>query len=398
MIKEYLLKFNLDVRKTGDARFMDQKCTPDVVSTIADCVINFVGNEKNIQFTVSDIWESQYFIKNVKAIFNKPLATNPTTNSEYDKFIQQPLRMLAYANILNIVKIGNTNHYVIANYDILEYISLKDRNAYLFLYDYLEKVLTDSGIFKYFEEYRKLYENGKLDGKGFEELKSRFQKFIIGNTKINGVVEVNRIYPKILNIFATQNNLPGTIKGFLSKHEFYYTDLMYNRKNWRDINKNKNISRQESEIEYDTLISETENPYNNYLIQKAMTAIRKLYTESEIKDQWGNGDATQIHHIFPKHKFPQLAHYLENLIKLTATQHYTKAHPNNKTKDICVDYQLVCLLAKSDNIEKSLLKIEMYYRKESLIYCINTGLATELKFDLNFRQIKTELVKIYNDN
>ena len=398
MIKEYLLKFNLDVRKTGDARFMDQKCTPDVVSTIADCVINFVGNEKNIQFTVSDIWESQYFIKNVKAIFNKPLATNPTTNSEYDKFIQQPLRMLAYANILNIVKIGNTNHYVIANYDILEYISLKDRNAYLFLYDYLEKVLTDSGIFKYFEEYRKLYENGKLDGKGFEELKSRFQKFIIGNTKINGVVEVNRIYPKILNIFATQNNLPGTIKGFLSKHEFYYTDLMYNRKNWRDINKNKNISRQESEIEYDTLISETENPYNNYLIQKAMTAIRKLYTESEIKDQWGNGDATQIHHIFPKHKFPQLAHYLENLIKLTATQHYTKAHPNNKTKDICVDYQLVCLLAKSDNIEKSLLKNEMYYRKESLIYCINTGLATELKFDLNFRQIKTELVKIYNDN
>ncbi len=398
MIKEYLSKFNLDVRKTGDARFMDQKCTPDVVSTIADCVINFVGNEKNIQFTVSDIWESQYFIKNVKAIFNKPLATNPTTNSEYDKFIQQPLRMLAYANILNIVKIGNTNHYVIANYDILEYISLKDRNAYLFLYDYLEKVLADSGIFKYFEEYRKLYENGKLDGKGFDELKSRFQKFIIGNTKINGVVEVNRIYPKILNIFATQNNLPGTIKGFLSKHEFYYTDLMYNRKNWRDINKNKNISRQESEIEYDTLISETENPYNNYLIQKAMTAIRKLYTESEIKDQWGNGDATQIHHIFPKHKFPQLAHYLENLIKLTATQHYTKAHPNNKTKDICVDYQLVCLLAKSDNIEKSLLKNEMYYRKESLIYCINTGLATELKFDLNFRQIKTELVKIYNDN
>lgn len=397
MIKEYLSKFNLDVRKTGDARFMDQKCTPDVVSTIADCVINFVGNEKNKQFTVSDIWESQYFIKNVKAIFNKPLATNPTTNSEYDKFIQQPLRMLAYANILNIVKIGTTNHYLIANYDILEYISLKDRNAYLFLYDYLEKVLTDSGIFKYFEDYKKLYENDKLDSKGFDELKTRFQKFIIGNTKINGIVEVNRIYPKILNIYATQNNLPGTIKGFLSKHEFYYTDLMYNRKNWRDINKNKNISRQESEIEYDTLISETENPYNNYLIQKAMTAIRKLYTESEIKDQWGNGDATQIHHIFPKHKFPQLAHYLENLIKLTATQHYTKAHPNNKTKDISVDYQLVCLLAKSDNIEKSLKKNEMYYRKESFIYCINTGLATELKFDMNFRQIKTELVNIYND-
>jgi hypothetical protein len=397
MIKKYLQQFDLDVRKSGDARFMDQKCTPDVVCIIADCVINFVGNEQTKSFTVADIWNSQYFIKNVKAIFNKPLATNPTTNSEYDKFIQQPLRMLAYANILNIEKIGITNHYSIANYDILEYISLKDRNAYLFLCDYLEKVLNDSGIFKYFEEYKTAYEKGKLDNDAFDKLKVKFQKFIIGNTNINGVVEVNRIYPKILNIYATQNNLPGTVKGFLSKHEFYYTDLMYNRKNWRDIDKDKNISRQEAEVEYDVLISETENPYNNYLVQKAMNVIRKLYNESEVKDQWANGDATQIHHIFPKSKFPQLAHYLENLIKLTATQHYTKAHPNNKTDAINLDYQLVCLLAKSDSIEKSLKRNELYYRKESFVYCINTGLNQELKNDLTFRQIKTELATIYND-
>lgn len=398
MIKEYLEQFDLDVRKSGDARFMDQKCTPDVISIIADSVVNFVGNNKTKHFTVADIWNSQYFIKNVKAIFNKPLATNPTTNSEYDKFIQQPLRMLAYANILNIIKDGNTNLYSISNYDILEYISLKDRNAYFFLCEYLEKVLIDSGFYKHFEEYKNLYETNKLDSKGFDELKTKYQKFIIGNTKINGVVEINRIFPKILNVFASKHNLPGTIKGNISKHEFYYTDLMYNRKNWRDLNKDKNISRQDSESEYDTLISENENPYNNYLIQKAMTQIRKLYTESEVKDQWANGEATQIHHIFPKHKFPQLAHYLENLIKLTATQHYTKAHPSNKTKDINLDYQLVCLLAKSDSIEASLKKNELYYRKESLIYCINTGLSKELTFDLNIRQIKTKLVEIYNDN
>jgi len=128
-----------------------------------------------------------------------------------------------------------------------------------------------------------------------------------------------------------------------------------------------------------------------------MNQIRKMYSESEVKDQWANGEATQIHHIFPKSKFPQLAHYLENLIKLTATQHYTKAHPNNKTDSINTDYQLVCLLAKSDSIEKSLKRNELYYRKESLIYCINTGLTQELNFDLNFRQIKTELATIYND-
>jgi hypothetical protein len=396
MIKQYLQQFDLDVRKSGDARFMDQKCTPDVVCIIADCVINFVGNDQNKSFTVADIWNSQYFIKNVKSIFNKPLATNPSTNSEYDKFIQQPLRLLAYANILNIKKNGITNNYAVANYEILEYVSIKDRNAYLFLCDYLEKVLTDSGIFKYFEEYKTAYEKGTLDSDTFDKLKIRFQKFIIGNTKINGVVEVNRIYPKILNIYATQNNLPGTIKGFLSKNEFYYTDLMYNRKNWRDLDKNKNVSRQESEAEYDTLISENENPYNDYLVQKAMTIIRKLYTESEIKDQWANGEATQIHHIFPKHKFPQLAHYLENLIKLTATQHYTKAHPSNKTKDINIDYQLVCLLAKSTSIEKSIKKNEIYYRKESFIYCINVGLNQNLDFNLNLSQIKVKLARLYN--
>ncbi len=38
----YLKRFDLDIRKTGDARFMDQKCTPDVVCFIADCIINTI--------------------------------------------------------------------------------------------------------------------------------------------------------------------------------------------------------------------------------------------------------------------------------------------------------------------------------------------------------------------
>lgn len=190
--------------------------------------------------------------------------------------------------------------------------------------------------------------------------------------------------------------MPGSVKGRMSESQFYYTDLMYNRKNWRDMSKDKTISRQEAiNVSEQNIIEGT--AFNAYLVQKAMNQIRKMYTESEVRDQWANGDATQIHHIFPKSKFPQLAHYLENLIKLTATQHYTKAHPNNKTDAINLDYQLVCLLAKSDSIEKSLQKNELYYRKESFVYCINTGLNQELKADLTFRQIKTELATIYNN-
>ena len=398
MIIENLLQSrNYDIRIHKDARFMDQKCTPDVVCIIADCIINLRESEPNKEFTVQDIWDSQYFIKNVKAIFNKPSATNPTTRSEYDKFIQQPLRLLAYAHVLHIEKKGNKNFYKISNLAVLEYISLKDRNAYNFLYQYFIKVLSDSGLLKFFETYKTKGEQKNLTQTDFEDLQSRFIKFIIGNTAINGEVEIRRIYPKILNVFACENNLPGSVKGRMSVNQFYYTDLMYNRKNWRDLSKDKTISRQESiNISEQTIVQGT--VFNAYLVQKAMNQIRKMYTESEVKDYWSNGDATQIHHIFPKSKFPQLAHYLENLIKLTATQHYTKAHPNNKTDSINSDYQLVCLLAKSDNIERSLQKDELYYRKESFIYCINTGLSKTLNFDLDFIQIKAELAHIYNNN
>lgn len=51
VINEYLSQFDLDVRKSNDARFMDQKCTPDVVCFIADSVINTVIDVKKT-FTV----------------------------------------------------------------------------------------------------------------------------------------------------------------------------------------------------------------------------------------------------------------------------------------------------------------------------------------------------------
>lgn len=388
---------NYDIRITNDARFMDQKCTPDVVCIIADCVMNLRESTPEKEFTVQDIWNSQYFIKNVKAIFNKPSATNPTTKSEYDKFIQQPLRLLAYARVLEVKKRGTKNFYKIADLSILEYISLKDRNAYKFLYEYLIKTLSDSGVLKHFKNYQNKYEESNLTKEDFKELQQHYIKFILGNTSINKDLEIRRIFPKILNIYACENNLPGSIKGRLSKNEFYYTDLMYNRKNWRDISKEKIISRQDAnkESEQDVL---PDTAFNAYLVQKALNQIKKMYLESELNDQWANGEATQVHHIFPKSRFPQLAHYLENLIKLTATQHYTKAHPSNKTDAINKEYQLVCLLAKSDSIERSLSKNEIFYRKESFIYCINTGLNQQLSFDLKFREIKRHLVAIYNDN
>ena len=389
-IKNYLSQFDLDVRKTRDARFIDQKCTPDVVCFIADCVVNLVNKDET--FTVKHIWDSQYFIKNTRAVFNKPWPTDKKAKNEYDKFIQQPLRMLAYAKILDVEKIGSTNHYKILNFEILDYISEKERNTYNFLYCYFEKVLTDSGFWRYFLDYK----NSNQTKEDFKSLKERYTRFIIGHTAINGVVEVHRIFPKILNVFAVENQLKGSEKGRVSKYVFTFSDLMYNRKNWRDLNKEKSITRQEAEISEQEIMQQ--EAYNAYYVQKAIALIRKIHKESEVKDQWAIGEATQVHHIFSRVEFPEIAHYIENLILLTPTQHYTKAHPSNKTQQVNKDYQLTCLLAKADTIEKSLRQIgEKYYRKESFIYVISIGLNENIELTLSFPEIKTKLIHIYNN-
>lgn len=390
-ITTYLSQFDLDIRKSGDARFMDQKCTPDVVCFIADCLINL--NPQG-EFSVQDIWDMQYFVKSASAIFGKPSPKNASAHHEYDKFIQQPLRMLAYAHILEISKRGTTNYYSIANYEILDYIATKERNAYNFLYTYITKILSDSNILRWFEDFKVECQRGEVSQQDYKELKDKYTRFIIGNTAINGRVEVYRIFTKILNVYAAENDIRGTEGGRLSKDIIVFSDLMYNRKNWRDLDKAKAQTRQEA-----ATIEETkqQEEYDTYQVTKAMNLLRKIQIDSEVKDQYANGEATQVHHIFPKSEFPEIAHYLENLIKLTATQHYTMAHPNNRTQIVNRDYQLVCLLAKSQTIENSLKKVgEKYYRKESFIYVLNVGLNTELSVKLSFPDIRSQLRLIYN--
>lgn len=394
-IEEYLNRMDFDVRKTKEARFMDQKVTPDVLCIIADSVLNYIAG-RDIEFSKDDIWDDEYFNTNVKIIFNKPDANNDTVKQEYDKFTSQPLRMLAYAGVLSLRRDGRRNLYKVENALILEFIGLKERNAFIFLYYYITKVLADSGLLRHFNLFKDKCENDSIDNDSFNDLKTRFQRFIIGNTPINGTVEVNRIFPKILNVYSCWNNIQGTEKGRLANHPSYYTDLMYNRPNWRDADKNKGVSRQESVAGYESLMIDQNPAYSNYQVQKAISKIKKMYRESEIKDQFGNGEATQVHHIFPKSDFPHIAHYLENLIKLTPTQHFTKAHPSNKTQQTNKDYQLVCLLAKSKSIEQSLKQGQLIYRKESFIFVINSGLSVQLDSDLSFENITRELARIYN--
>jgi len=385
-IRAYLNQFDLDIRKSGDARYVDQKCTPDIVCFMADCVINMIATKS--EFVINDIWDSQYFIQNSRVIFNKPWANDKKAHNEYNKVLSQPLKLLAYAKILSVKKIKGVLTFSILNEDLLDYISRKDRNAYHFLYCYFTKVLDDSNFSKYLEEYKN---NCKKDlNKARDVLYEKYYKLIIGNTPTRSRLDIRRMFHKVLNVYAAENNIHGSS----GKFAMTYADIMYNRKNWRDAKKDKFVTRQES----DSAVDEKQEVINTYYIQKAINLMKRIHSESEVRDQWGNGEATQVHHIFPKALFPEIAHYVENLIKLTATQHYTKAHPNNKTTQINKDYQLTCLLAKADTIDKSLQRFgEKYYRKESFIYVCNTGLSADIEINLSFTELKSRLIQIYNN-
>ena len=61
----YLINMIMMYEKTHDARWIDQKCTHDVLSMIADCIVEYVDNTEasdrtTIEFTVSDIWHRDY--------------------------------------------------------------------------------------------------------------------------------------------------------------------------------------------------------------------------------------------------------------------------------------------------------------------------------------------------
>lgn len=381
-IEEFVNQFNYDLRISNNGRWIDQKCTPDVLNIVADCVFHYVNMDSKKEFTKDCIWRSEYAEENVRDIFNKPELNEAKSESEYDKFFAQPLEMLANANVLNKTKKGNKNFYTIQNFDVLEYISLRERNSLLFIRIYCEKVLKDSELWSVFDEFF-TYQNKFT----FDKMKDSYEKFIIKHTKINGVTEVRRIFTKVLNPIACNLKKLGTTRGNLSKNIITFSSLMYNQENFRDINidKPKGMTRTEWDLERS---SQSNKNYFKYQSQKAKRFLR-LFNEqyrdgkSEFFDDFANGKATQIHHIFPEHLFPEISAYLENLIALTPTQHLTKAHPDNNTKRIDTTYQELLLKAKIAIIEENInnIEVETIYSFANFIEVLNTGFLTEYDVD-----------------
>ena len=218
-IKAYLDQFDLDIRKSHDARYVDHKCTPDVVCFLADCVLNMVATKPI--FVINDIWETQYFIQNSRVIFNKPWANDEKAYNEYNKVLSQPLKLLAYAHILNVEKIKGRLTFSVNNEELLDYISRRDRNAYIFLLCYFTKVLSDSNFMKYIDEYRTTYTTNLNQSRTY--IYDKYHKFISGNTPTHSKKDTTRMFHKILNIFAVEYHMPGSNGKFAAS----FSDIMY---------------------------------------------------------------------------------------------------------------------------------------------------------------------------
>ncbi len=378
-IQKFLDEHDYDIRKTRNGRWIDQKCTMDVVCLVSDCIVEYTSNRPEKTFTVNDIWYSDYTVENVQQIFSKPDPTQKASN-EYDKYFGQPIKLLDAAGIIHGEKNGHGYTYTIINQELLEYISFRERNSFNFLCLYIEKVLKDSGLYRAFEYFFRMQ-----DKASFKELKDAYTAFTIANTPINGATECGRIFTKVLNPLACKYRKCGTERGHLSKDIITQDMIMYNQRNWRDILSEK--PKEMTRVDYEITLPRPDDDYmTSYRINRAKRNLRRfndmyrggkteLFDERHIMDP-----ATQMHHIFPAGDFPEIADYLENLIALTPTQHFTYAHPNNNTQYIDRAYQYLCLIAKTGMIRENLLGnqgkpiIYDFYLYQTVL---NIGLGTE---------------------
>lgn len=394
LYNEFLSQYDYDVRKSVDTRWIDQKCTYDVVSIIADCINEYIENSNSEEFTVSDIWHSDYARENVISIFSKPDPELKAGN-EYDKYFGQPIKLLGYSRVLNVRKENNRYYYSINNKEILDKIALRPMNALNFLYEYISKVLSDSGLMMAFENFFRIQTKD-----AYKDVRDTFIRFTINNTKINGETECGRIFTKVINPLAFKLKKLGTENGRMSKFTITLNDLQYNRSNWRDelSGKDKSVTRSEYEPTVEQIQARA---LATYTVNKAKKAVRKFNDmfndgKTEVCQSTEIVNATQVHHIFAQSDYPSIANFTENLIMLTPNQHFSMAHPNNNTQYIDKDFQYICLIAKSTRIHDDLTsnRSEKFYDFDDYKYVLNTGLETDEFSEIGYLDFASIVNKI----
>lgn len=381
---DYYNQISLNTKSnTFWSKAIDQKITFDVLSFISQCILQL----PNKQFRAKDIEESVFFDNGIQDIYGKPPANQ--IPREVDKFVSQPLNFFASTGILGLTKnrkfdtSRRVKTFHIINRKILEEIADSDSKSLEFLIAAFLKIVIHLPFQKDLLSFVK-NKNGTRDE--LYDLRDKFTKYIKKNTGIKTLIEPPRKFNKLIQVLAYYYKGTGSKSG--SPSPIYLADITYNRKNFRDKKKNKNISRENARTYinsgrylYDLerhkreIRKEKISGIARFLkSDKATPEIFSIMEEMHERDEMG----IHVHHIFSDSSFPELSDVKENLIFLNANEHLQYAHPFGNTSKLDKNFQKICLMAKLNEIEEDYKKSFPKYDHREFINVLNIGLNTNI--------------------
>ncbi|MFA5080844.1 MAG: hypothetical protein WC472_04470 [Candidatus Paceibacterota bacterium] len=368
----------------------EQKITPDLIWCVSHVVLNLIGNDQSRVFTDKDIRESLVFNSLMRDYFSK--APQENAENEYNKVSSYQLGILAFAGILDQVA-ERPKKYQVNNAEVLKFIAVNDFNASSFLCEYTEKFISDNGLSEVFENYR---QNPNQDN--YLKAKEAYWNWAKTHTAVKGDDRRHtyRVFNKLFNIFCYKNRLPGEDASNITSGPCPYSFLIYNRTNFRDKDMPSGMTRQQyqeevlSEIEQDGVV-ET-------LLQKVKDLVKIRHgNDSEIRDHSFNyvtNSGVHVHHILPRHSYPQYSLSKENLISLTPGQHLSLAHVEANTRTINSEFQKVCLKKKFEHIKTSVESNDGFYDLKEFIKILNTCFNWTLSENSDLQIIESNLLSI----
>lgn len=359
----------------GNARWMDQKVTYDNLHLVASVVSLSAGLDQ--PFSRFTLQESNALDQVLRREYGKPGLKDEMAKNEYDKFLLQPLCTLAYAGVLDS-ELTRKRMFKVKNRDLLDEIAESENSARSFLILYLETVLKEWGFWNRFASYF----DSDQTAEDFANLKKQFQLLMFQRTSIGGrgsknpEVEINRIFTKVLNPLAFAYGAHGTERGRVMKTIPSKFDLIYNRPNFFDAirQKPRDITRRQFEAEIAKRAAQF--PEQKQLSAE-MRKVRAFHAGvSEVPTATG-GKATHVHHIFPKSTHPTIADSRENMICITAAQHFFEAHPDGNTGVIDPTFQRIALLYKLETVRASVEGKDGMYSFDGLADVLASGYKME---------------------
>lgn len=369
----------------------EQKTTPDLLWCVSHVILDVTKNDRALIFSDKDVRLSPVFDNLMQDYFSKP--PQHRAKNEYNKVSSYQLGLLSYAGVLEQVS-KRPKKYKINDLEALGYMAVNDLNASKFLTEYTEKFLTDNGLIRPFEQFKR-----SPNQTNYLVAKDNYWEWAQTHTAVRGTdpTHTYRVFNKIFNVYCYKHRIPGEGGSNVTDGPCPYSFLIYNRTNFRDENMPSGITRREYK---DKILADIDarGVVEVVLLQKVKDEIRRKYNGiSEIQEQ-ENGfianSGVHIHHILPQSSHPQMSLFRENLIALTPGQHLSAAHVQGNTQRINPDFQKICLKRKFHNIKESINNGEDFYKLDQFVKVLNTALNLHLEENSTIFQIDSALALI----